>query len=268
MTPLPLLQPLFNSINFNWGVQPSGNVAYSVNSTVQTSQVKEFLCPSDPNAGNGGEALWPNATNNYFGCIGATTNILNGNSTSAASLASVPTSGLFAWQQSKGLNSVIDGTSNSIAFAESTVTGSQKIQRGRLVGMDSVNLPATALQLNAFSNAAGVMAGLQACSAAWNSGSVSLDVQRGDSWFQGGTATTLFNTIATPNAQNDEWAFCSAASSGALANISNSDSYHRGGVNVLMADGSVRFVKDSVNIQTWWSLGTISGSEVISGDSY
>jgi prepilin-type N-terminal cleavage/methylation domain-containing protein/prepilin-type processing-associated H-X9-DG protein len=260
--------PLFNAINFNWGVMPSGNIAYSVNSTVQTTQLKEFVCPSDPNAGNGGEALWPNATNNYFGCIGATTNVLGGNSTSAASLASVPTTGLFAWQQSKALNSVTDGTSNTIAFAESTITGSQKVQRGRLVGMLSVSMPATATQLSAFTNAAGVMAGIQACSAAWRSGTVSLDVQRGDSWFQGGTATTLFNTIATPNAQNDEWAYCSAASSGALANISDSDSYHPGGVNVLMTDGSVRFVKDSVNMLTWWGLGTISGNEVLSSDSY
>ena len=95
-----------------------------------------------------------------------------------------------------------------------------------------------------------------------------LDVQRGDSWFQGGTATTLFNTIATPNAQNDQWAFCSAAGSGALANISNSDSYHSGGVNVLMADGHVQFIKDSVSVAAWWGLGTVAGGEVIGSDAY
>ena len=46
------------------------------------------------------------------------------------------------------------------------------------------------------------------------------------------------------------------------------DSYHPGGVNALMADGSVRFVKDSVNGQAWRALGTIAGGEVISADSY
>jgi hypothetical protein len=35
-----------------------------------------------------------------------------------------------------------------------------------------------------------------------------------------------------------------------------------------MTDGSVRFIKDSVNLVTWWSLGTINGGEVISSDSY
>jgi prepilin-type N-terminal cleavage/methylation domain-containing protein/prepilin-type processing-associated H-X9-DG protein len=46
------------------------------------------------------------------------------------------------------------------------------------------------------------------------------------------------------------------------------DSYHPGGVNVLMGDGSVRFVKDAINGQAWRALGTIAGGEVISADEY
>jgi prepilin-type N-terminal cleavage/methylation domain-containing protein/prepilin-type processing-associated H-X9-DG protein len=45
-------------------------------------------------------------------------------------------------------------------------------------------------------------------------------------------------------------------------------SYHSGGVNVLMGDGSVRFLKDTINIVTLRGLVTISGSEVLSADSY
>ncbi len=45
-------------------------------------------------------------------------------------------------------------------------------------------------------------------------------------------------------------------------------SNHPGGVNLCFADGSVKFVKDSVNIQTWWALGTRNGAEVLSADSY
>jgi prepilin-type processing-associated H-X9-DG protein len=47
-----------------------------------------------------------------------------------------------------------------------------------------------------------------------------------------------------------------------------SRSYHPGGVNTLFADGSVKFVKTSVNGGVWRALGTIAGGEVISGDSY
>ena len=35
-----------------------------------------------------------------------------------------------------------------------------------------------------------------------------------------------------------------------------------------LGDGSVRFVKDSINGATWRALGTIAGGEVISADSY
>ena len=45
-------------------------------------------------------------------------------------------------------------------------------------------------------------------------------------------------------------------------------SNHPGGANILMTDGSVRFVKDSVARLTWWALGTRNGGEVISSDSY
>ena len=40
-------------------------------------------------------------------------------------------------------------------------------------------------------------------------------------------------------------------------------SYHSGGVNVAFIDGSVKFIKDSINAGTWGSLATHGGGEVI-----
>ena len=45
-------------------------------------------------------------------------------------------------------------------------------------------------------------------------------------------------------------------------------SNHPGGVNVCMADGSVKFVKDTVSIPTWWAIGSRNQGEVVSADSY
>ena len=45
-------------------------------------------------------------------------------------------------------------------------------------------------------------------------------------------------------------------------------SYHPGGVNILMGDGSVRFLRDTVNIVTLRGLVTLKGGEVLSADSY
>jgi prepilin-type processing-associated H-X9-DG protein len=45
-------------------------------------------------------------------------------------------------------------------------------------------------------------------------------------------------------------------------------SNHNGGVNVCFADGSVKFIKNTINLQTWWALGTRNMGEVISSDNY
>jgi prepilin-type N-terminal cleavage/methylation domain-containing protein/prepilin-type processing-associated H-X9-DG protein len=44
-------------------------------------------------------------------------------------------------------------------------------------------------------------------------------------------------------------------------------SYHPGGVNALLGDGSVRFIKGTISGQTWRALGTVAGGEVLSADS-
>jgi prepilin-type processing-associated H-X9-DG protein len=45
-------------------------------------------------------------------------------------------------------------------------------------------------------------------------------------------------------------------------------SAHPGGANMLFTDGSVRFLKNSINLITYCALGSRNGGEVISSDSY
>ncbi len=45
-------------------------------------------------------------------------------------------------------------------------------------------------------------------------------------------------------------------------------SFHSGGVNMAMCDGSVRFIKNSINLYSWWGLATVSGNEVLGADQY
>jgi prepilin-type N-terminal cleavage/methylation domain-containing protein/prepilin-type processing-associated H-X9-DG protein len=275
---LPQLEQtaIYNAINFNFSCDSQGYPTAYPNYTVFfKAQVKTFLCPSDPNA-------WTVANDNtsanncYFGCLGATTDILGGGGTNTntgtPNLSNVPTTGLFAFQQSKNIAAVTDGTSNTIAFAESTVGNPAAMGATKLVGVVNVSsmVGLGGVQQNIFNNPAGILAAIQKCSQTWQAFSPATkpDLQRGDTWCQGSMCSTLFNTVVPPNGQNDAWAYCSMVSSGACSNISNSDSYHPGGANVLMTDGSVRFMKDSTNQRTWWGLGTIAGGEVISSDSY
>ena len=87
----------------------------------------------------------------------------------------------------------------------------------------------------------------------------------------GGRGITMFNTIVPPNSKQYQWGGCrlDCGDCGfAFGQYSNATSNHPGGVNVGMGDGSVRFMKDSINQQTWWALGSRSGGEVLSADSY
>ena len=43
-------------------------------------------------------------------------------------------------------------------------------------------------------------------------------------------------------------------------------SYHSGGANACLADGSVRFFRDSLALPTWKALGTRAGGEVVNAD--
>jgi prepilin-type processing-associated H-X9-DG protein len=43
-------------------------------------------------------------------------------------------------------------------------------------------------------------------------------------------------------------------------------SAHTNGVNLLLCDGSVRFVPNSISVTTWRSLATRAGSETLGSD--
>ena len=89
---------------------------------------------------------------------------------------------------------------------------------------------------------------------------------------------TMFMTYTTPNSklpdQMGATVFCgnlwmnNPPCNAQVPAWNASRSRHPGGCNVLMADGSSRYVKDSVNVLTWRSLGSTTGSEVLSSDSY
>ncbi len=96
---------------------------------------------------------------------------------------------------------------------------------------------------------------------------------RGFSWTDGNGGWTYTNIIQTPNRDTVfpgggcRFACpqpCGIDSSFSYAVSSN----HPGGANILMTDGSVRFIKDGVSRLTWWALGTRNGGEVVSSDSY
>ncbi len=81
--------------------------------------------------------------------------------------------------------------------------------------------------------------------------------------------TSTLSPASTPNAvwgNRDGTLSCEQYKRGSYAWVMSS--LHPGGINVAMGDGSVRFVKNTINPFTWYALQTVRAGEVISADSY
>lgn len=78
---------------------------------------------------------------------------------------------------------------------------------------------------------------------------------RGYPWREGSIWRNGFNTLLPPNKPcfrpNGEW----------WELVTPSSSYHPGGVNVCLGDGSTRFVTESVDADVWTAAGTMAGGE-------
>ena len=81
---------------------------------------------------------------------------------------------------------------------------------------------------------------------------------RGDRWINGGYLSTLYNHYYPPNALGTYDCINAANNFGLAA----ARSYHTGGVNLLLCDGSVHFISNGIGPGTWRALGTRAGGEV------
>jgi len=259
---LPYMEqtPIYNSINFNVTSVRGDKGMNLMNSTGLRTRINSFLCPSDDNSGT-------SLINNYLASKGTTTNGLPGTAT-----------GLFPYNNSYGLRTVKDGTSNTIAFGESLVgdpINSPKKRQNSTVNATDVSPASATTDPSTLANAmTTIVAGLQACNTKFFSntvGGADMKNSKGQYWGWGTDSGTGFGTIVPPNSQTYPWGSCRYGCAGCgpdASNYVNAQSNHPGGCNFLFADGSVKFIKDSINMTTYWALGTRGNGEVLSADSY
>jgi prepilin-type processing-associated H-X9-DG protein len=273
---LPYLeqQSLYNSANFSLNTINGAAGAWT-NSTAFTTRLGNLLCPSDtpPN--------WPDITVvaaratgvNYFASVGSS---LEFNSSNTGG----PPNGIFGYVPPKGGNlvnlaSITDGTSNTIAFGEWRVgDGNNAVisvptdivfvgayPPGVTRNTPGMVLPAGAVPFQAWTQscAAGIAVDRTA----------SHTSHLGMGWAWGLPGFTIGNVVLAPNPKVPN---CSvdSASDNTIWNpgMWTLSSHHPGGANVLIADGSVRFLKDTTNLPVIWALGSRNQGEILSGDSY
>ena len=247
---------VYNAANFSWAIRSEG---YPINSTVTNLRLASFVCPSDDE--NGIENI-----NNYFGSLGPSTNRGNGHDQS----------GLFTMRGVSTLAKIRDGTSNTIAFVEGLVGSNSR--RGEPVPHRNgpVGVSPNALwtrNVNA-SNWDRVLQDLNNCNQAFAAMTPATAPHQniGYRWAMGSPGITFFNTIVPPNSKDYPWGACRFACNPncgvEFGQYYKAASNHPGGVNVALGDGSVRFLKETINREIYWALGTRDGGEVTSADQY
>lgn len=84
----------------------------------------------------------------------------------------------------------------------------------------------------------------------------------GRNWILGNYMTTRYNHVMRPNT----WSCTRGNSPNNNGGAVTASSRHHGGVNLALADGSVRFVLSDIELSVWRALGTRAGNEIISVD--
>jgi prepilin-type N-terminal cleavage/methylation domain-containing protein/prepilin-type processing-associated H-X9-DG protein len=241
-----------------------------------------FLCPSDPNTSSNGGV----SENNYrYNFGGSTVAAGSGGTAAQQSSPSIPDNGAFTIGQALSPANFTDGLSNTVFFSERSkgsgtydssatstnqVTINDEIETDRGVyGAYATTVPPSDDALNYCIQANATFAG----DLAYVFGNHGRCTPSGGGYSNGWPfawyISSLYNHAAPPN-----WTYIDC---GIGYNINDTPgenaivsarSHHPGGVNSLFGDGSVRFIKSSINLQAWRALGTRAGGEVISADQY
>jgi prepilin-type processing-associated H-X9-DG protein len=286
----------YNQFNFNyltWNDNPAydpntGNALpgipkmSGINLKARSQDIPIFMCPSDPSTTQrpSDDNRIPDYSNgaqgrlNYLGCAGTTIRgvvVVSGVPGSQATvgvfgLTSAPPAG----QILKGIPilGIQDGTSNTAMFGEVMRTTDtwphiSGVRTNTVVILDdSVGSGSDTDARN-----------IPSCMAGGNPWNSSISYA-GTQFERVLPATTFYTHTLPPNWNrntgnaNSQQYNCGTLSFTAcpLCMHIAASSYHSGGVNVGMADGSVRFVSDSIDFGTWQAMGTRSGGDVVVGN--
>jgi prepilin-type processing-associated H-X9-DG protein len=262
---MPFLEQgaLFNGLNqfYNYNDSSGGNATFA------TTTVNTFLCPSDggSNASSTinvpGVGTKPYAGTNYANNQGNSRSFTGGMYDGPAYQLGVSYGGTIT------LASITDGTSNTAIWSE-WVRGIGTLKQG----LETIYSSSQSFSASTTSPSPAITGPLgqsiQAVSSTCQSSSSMVSKDKGYSYFEDDMG--LGGSYCHLNTPNKKACFYSNDPGWGTVDhgIIGPSSRHSGGVNVGFLDGSVKFIKDSVSYQTWGSLATHQGGEVISSDSY
>ena len=264
---MPFLEQgaLFNAINY------TNKVSDVSNATAIGVQIKTFLCPSEVNQQAYVSTSATTGLTSTYGISNYGWNVGTWYSFGGFALQT-STAGAIGSNLSRTFATFTDGLSNSLLASE--------VKAYTPAYHDCVNVPnGGPTGAYAYPDIPTVLASVYAAptsncrlapTPAGLPGGGHTHWSNGNSFYDGFTTALPPNTVSPLGtvALDGDMSSEDEDDGGPTYGSVTSRSYHPGGVNSLFADGSVKFIKNAINWQTWRALGTVGGGEVISSDSY
>jgi prepilin-type processing-associated H-X9-DG protein len=235
---LPRANSVYHSLNFS-GLPWAHNASFGTeNETGVLTRIAVFLCPSDVGyiADRDGTAC-----NNYRACAGTKPiNLVDDlvNNTGR-------NDGAFWFQSAVKISGISDGTSSTAVFSERCL--------GNTTHPDPLgDIYEVGPTLAPCDQANPLTTPRYAHSLEWS----------GQRWSDGNAFYTRYHHYLTPLQQS-----CTTGTVDYSGDVAmTATSRHQGGVNLLTADGAVRFVKQTMALPPWKALATIAGGDVASSE--
>ncbi len=245
---IDLTQPMYQ-LTAPWGITAP---------IAATTTVPIFLCPSDlmrSVCANEYAIVGNLAPTNYAFCLGT------GTTTGQTGWLGSPynADGVYYAQSTTRMADILDGTSNTVGISERPLgVGDESSMVASRAAIDPrtmyVNPQAQTTDAN--------------CASTLN---INFEQRRMYTWLAGEPRCTSYNHYYPPNdpIHPDCVSNYETGSNmnlyGTGHGLSTARSWHPGGVNAALCDGSSRFISDSINLTTWRTLATRNGKEVIDG---
>jgi prepilin-type N-terminal cleavage/methylation domain-containing protein/prepilin-type processing-associated H-X9-DG protein len=228
------------------------------NKTGVAQVLPEFLCPSD--RGQVVKTDW--GPTNYVACAGS----------GAGGGTPFETDGVFYVNSAVTFAKIADGSSHTAAMSESLLgEDSQKDSKSAFAGTNPERNYKFAL---GFAEAADLTDGTCNSAKTYNSVIGNANDPRGFAWCSGEYRCALYNHYYTPNAANFDCITSVTVDSTippqrlySAYGWRTARSAHPGGVNLLYADGSVRFTDNGISPTAWRAISTRDGADDASADS-
>jgi prepilin-type N-terminal cleavage/methylation domain-containing protein/prepilin-type processing-associated H-X9-DG protein len=248
----------YNLFDLNYDTNSDAPIDASIpkktgaNAAARLQDVPIYLCPSDPSSNNYFNA----GRQNYFGSLGAQAH-QRGSNAALDGIFALPFPAAGQTQKGVPVAQIGDGSSNTVMFAE--------VMRGTLQHDATNQRDNTTVIIHSGNTGYNLVDGTTIPMCIDGSNWTSSIRYTGHQYYRALPSNTAF-THTLPINWNRK------ASGGAQRyNCGNSafnsmhiaaSSYHSGGVNLCMADGSVRFLTDSIDLALWRAAGSRNGGEV------